>query len=491
MHPKPQGGDPGTASRAEQETLPESAAAPPAGGPDPADRPGSPRGRGAELAAAGADAPRRTAVQAPSYAPFRARVSASFRNGTVLERVYRVEDRVAEGAMGVVLRARDLRLDRDVALKVIRTDLDARLDAQARFLREARTMARIKHPNVVEVYALGEHEGLPFIVMEYVSGMALDEWLSLRGDRPVGVDEAIAILDPICLGLSAIHAAGVAHRDVKAGNILVGPGFRIVVADLGLTSGLVAGGASRGSGTPATMAPEVVAGTVVDPKGYERADVYSLGVLAYRILVGRYPFEGRGGPEVMRAHVEEPVPPPRSIRHDLPEAFEHVLLHALEKDPARRTPTVARFREELHAAREAQRRGRSALRFLVVDDDAEFRGMVARLLALQFPGAVVEQAADGVAALDAAAAHPPSVIVTDLDMPRMNGLELVTALRGSPGLARVPVVVVTGTGSGRDWKVLKEVGADAFLVKPFDALHAAALVRALVERRAAGPMERS
>jgi len=416
--------------------------------------------------------------------PWRIRAAEAFAPGTLVDANFRILDRIGEGSMGVVLRAHDVRLDRDVAIKVMRPGALERADARERFLAEARAMARVRHPNVVEVYSLGEWLGLPYIVMEYVSGMALDEWLALREGRPPTLDEALAILDQLFLGVEAIHASGAAHRDLKAGNVLVGAGFRVAVADLGISRsfGDPRDNGGLGSGTPATMAPEVVLGTVAGPRALESVDVYALGVLAYRVLVGRNPFIGKDGQEVMAKQVSENPPSPRSLRPDLPAPFERVLLEALRKSPAERTSSVAQLRAALHDAREAARRPTSPLRFIVADDDVGFRDLVAHIVLRGFPGSTVEQLPDGLAALKAAERNPPSVIITDLDMPNMSGLELTAAVRESERLRDVPVVVVTGHGTPADWKILSQVGADAYLVKPFDAVHAIALLRAIVDR---------
>jgi serine/threonine-protein kinase len=422
-------------------------------------------------------------VERPS-GTWRLRTAEAFAPDTVVDGHFRILERVGEGAMGVVLRAHDLRLDRDVAIKVIRPAAIERPDARERFLAEARAMARVRHPNVVEVYTLGEWLGLPYLVMEYVNGMTLAEWLELREGRPPSLDEALGVLDQLLLGVEAIHASGAAHRDLKPGNVLVGTGFRVAVTDLGISRRFLETRdlAALGSGTPLTMAPEVVLGTVAGAHALERVDVYALGVLAYRLLVGRYPFEARDSRELMAKHVSERPPPPRALQPELPTPFEPVLLAALEKAPALRTPTVAAFRAALLAAREAARRPTSAHRFLVADDDDAFRGFLAQLLLRGFPGATVEQVPDGARALAAAERSAPHALITDLDMPGMTGLELTASLRANPRLTGIPVVVVTGNGTPADWRALTRVGADAYLVKPFDAAHAVALLRALVDR---------
>ncbi len=414
--------------------------------------------------------------------PWRIHAAEAFAPGTVVDSSYRILDRLGEGAMGIVLRAHDIRLDRDVAIKVIRPSVVERPDARERFLREARAMAHVRHPNVVEVHALGEWHALPYIVMEYIHGMTLDEWLTLREGRPLALEEGLSILDQLCLGVEAIHASGAAHRDLKPSNVLVGAGFRVAVADFGISRSLADAGlsASLGSGTPAMMAPEVVLGTVAGAHALAYVDVYALGILGYRLLVGRFPFEGRGS-EVMAKQVSDPPPPPRSLRPDLPAAFEQVLLDALAKSPRDRIASVSALRAALQAAREAARRPAHQLRFLVAEDDPAFRGLVTQILLRGFPGATVEQAPDGVAALAAAERNPPSALLSDLDMPSMSGLELTAAVRASPRLAKVPIVIMTGKGTPADWQTLSRLGANALLVKPFDSTHAIALLRALID----------
>jgi serine/threonine-protein kinase len=414
---------------------------------------------------------------------WRVRAGEAFAIGTIIDSTYRILDRVGEGAMGVVFRAHDVRLDRDVAIKVIRPTTVERPDARERFLGEARAMARIRHPNVVEIHALGESSGLPYIVMEYVHGTTLDDWLTLREDRPPTLDEALMILDQLCLGVEAIHGSGSAHRDLKAGNVLVGQAFRVVVADFGIARAFreSLGPSAFGSGTPTTMAPELVLGTALDARGLELVDVYALGVLAYRLLVGRYPFTGKTSAEVLAKQVSEAPPQPRSLQPELSSQVERVLLDSLEKSPERRTGTVGRLRTAFHAARATSVRPGPTVRFLVVDDDDAFRGLIAQVLLRGFPGATVAQAPDGASALEAAERERPNAIITDLDMPRLTGLELTAAVRASQHLAHVPVVVMTGAGTASDWRVLSQVGANAFLVKPFDAPQAVAVVRAVME----------
>ena len=193
--------------------------------------------------------------------------------------------------MGVVMLAWDERLERDVAIKLI-TPGQMNALARERFLFEARAMARVRHENVVEIYALGETNGAPFFVMEYVPGTTLANWLDdgILDDCLPAIDESLGYLDQICRGVSAIHASGSVHGDLKPANILLGPTSRVAVADMGLSRVLDADGSSDHplAGTPAYIAPEF-AQTNLPPDMVSRGDVYALGVIAYEMLTGEPP----------------------------------------------------------------------------------------------------------------------------------------------------------------------------------------------------------
>jgi serine/threonine-protein kinase len=213
--------------------------------------------------------------------------------GETFAGVYRAERILGQGAMGVVLLCRDIRLEREVAVKFIHPEYVTSPESHQRFLDEARAMARVRHENVVEVFAFDEHEGVPYFVMEYVPGQHVEDWLRRYKGVP-SIDEVVGILDQVCRGVAAIHKAGTVHRDLKWTNVLVGPAFRIAVTDLGLARTLDRASkpdSDTVSGTPAYMAPEIVIGTPLPANLQDRADVYSLGVMAFELLTGRLPFE--------------------------------------------------------------------------------------------------------------------------------------------------------------------------------------------------------
>ncbi len=395
--------------------------------------------------------------------------------GSTINGTYRVIEVLGEGGMGVVFRAHDERLDRDVAIKFIHPKQLQQKGARDRFGVEARAMAAVRHPNVVEVHAFGEIDDVPYFVMEYVAGPDLERWLRDRG-RP-SLREAWTILDQICRGVSAIHASGATHRDVKTSNILVGPGLHVAITDFGLARVVEDQEVKYSvSGTPAYMAPELIRGDVIEEAYLPRVDVYSLGVIAYEVLVGHSPFAADTLEATLDRHLSEP--PPRLVPHreDLPQGFEDAVFAALAKDPGERLPSASVFRERLERGWLAKLHPVAELMFVVVDDDHSSRRQVARTLKREFPAARVESVDDPSIALALCRSHPPSALVTGLDMPGMNGFELTAALRAEPSMSGVPIIVTTAAGGPGDWSVLRRVGADAFLTKPFSAAQLVSLI---------------
>jgi serine/threonine-protein kinase len=402
--------------------------------------------------------------------------------GTLIHGQYRVVRSLGAGGMGQVVLARDEALDRDVAIKVIRPELVASTKAREDFVTEARSMARLVHPNVVSVYAVGELEGSPYLVMEYVPGEALSTLLAKR-NGPLGIDEAAFVLDQICRGLAAMHAAGVVHRDLKPANVLIGPGFRVAIADLGIAR-LVGDGReeddSRISGTPSYMAPEIRLGSGTTPELAPRADLFSLGVMAYQLLTGELPYR-----RALVAGLTKPRAASRR-RPTLPAKVDAVLESALELFPEQRAHSVDAFRRALlDALREHAAAAHAPDRILVVDDDPSYRDLTRFVLARAFPDATLECAPDGRTALEHARRAAPDLVVSDLDMPGMDGAALTAALRALPGGDAIPIVVCTAIAGPTDWRLLTRLGADGFLGKPYEPSQLVALARAVLDARSA------
>jgi eukaryotic-like serine/threonine-protein kinase len=247
---------------------------------------------------------------------------------------YEVLSTLGRGAMGVVYRARQASLDRTVALKVLSAGTHAAEEERARFNSEALTVARLQHPNVIQVHDVGEHDGVPFLAVEYVDGGNLQQWL---GGRPTTVEKAVRLMYAVARGVGAAHAKGIVHRDLKPANILLTADGTPKVADFGLAkqygaATYTATGALLG--TPQYMSPEQAAGLTrrVGPA----SDVYSLGTILYQCLTGRPPFTATSVLQLLdQVRFGEPVPV-RELCRQVPVEVETVCRKCLHKVPEER-----------------------------------------------------------------------------------------------------------------------------------------------------------
>ncbi len=397
--------------------------------------------------------------------------------GVLLGGKYRIERPVGMGGMGGVLLARDETLGRSVAVKLILPHLLDKLDSRPRFHREAQAMAAVRHENVVPIFDFGEHEGSPYIVMDYIAGECLEDRLR-RSREPMAVDEALALLDAVCQGVAAIHEAGIVHGDVKPSNVLIGRDFHVYVTDFGVT--LDATAAATSEGTPGYLAPERFDGQEVPVEKRFLGDIYSLGVMAFELLTGRRPFEAPDAARVLVQQLYKDAPALSSLRPDLPVDFDSVILRAMARDPEMRTQSATEFSRDLRAVR--ARVPRLAPRSLmVVDDDPAFIQLVRGVMAEELPAVRVDGVMTGEKALEATRGHHYDAIAIDLHLPDVNGLELTALLAQQCGLS-TRLLVITGTGAARDWQVLSRLGASDFLLKPVDvAALSASLQRALYD----------
>lgn len=241
---------------------------------------------------------------------------------------YELVSEIGTGAMGVVYKARDLRLGRTVALKCISPEFIAEPQSRIRFEREAKAVARIEHPNVCTIYEIGRDEGIDFLALAYVDGQSLAELLKAG---PVELEKCLDIIQQAARGLHAAHESGVIHRDIKPGNILLSRDHQVKLTDFGLAYIIDASRITTRKtmmGTNAYMSPEQGWGEPVD----RRCDTWALGVTLYEMLAGRLPFDGNQ-PEAVRYAVLNEVPPPLlSLRPDLPSELEGIVSKALCKD---------------------------------------------------------------------------------------------------------------------------------------------------------------
>jgi eukaryotic-like serine/threonine-protein kinase len=257
---------------------------------------------------------------------------------------YQILEKIGEGGMGAVYRARDKRLGRTVAVKVLNPEALARPDHRQRFAREARAASALNHPNIVVIHDVGSELGVDFIAMEYVDGEPLD--CRLARQLP-SMDEVLRYARGIAEALTAAHQAGIVHRDIKPSNVVVSRTGQLKVLDFGLaklvTSPTVDCESPTLSATPNTehgivlgtrayMSPEQIEGKRVDA----RSDVFSFGVTLFELLCGQRPFQGASAAALAGAILREPPSPPRALRPDTPAELEVIILRCLEKDPARR-----------------------------------------------------------------------------------------------------------------------------------------------------------
>jgi serine/threonine protein kinase len=275
-------------------------------------------------------------------------VQLESRLADALGTAYTIEGEIGRGGMGVVYRARDERLKRPVAIKVLPPDLAYRADIRQRFLREAETAARLSHPNIVPIHTVGDKDDLCYFVMGLVDGESLGLRLKRRGR--LSIEEARRIMRESADALSAAHAQGVIHRDVKPDNILLeGTRGRVMVTDFGIAKALSSEGgtlteAGVAIGTPAYMSPEQAAG---DRDIDGRSDLYSLGVVAYQMLTGELPFQAPTVPALLMKQISEvPVAISRK-RPETPEELSLTVMRCLEKDPEDRWNTADALRRAL------------------------------------------------------------------------------------------------------------------------------------------------
>lgn len=264
---------------------------------------------------------------------------------------YLIEEEIGRGGMGVVFSARDLRLKRRVAIKVLPPELAFRPEIRTRFLREAETAARLSHPNIVPIHAVGEVGELVYFVMAYIDGESLAARLRRRKRLPP--EEVRRIMKETADALGIAHAMGVIHRDIKPDNILLeGTRRRVVVTDFGIAKALTEAGVGTLTGTgvvigtPTYMSPEQAAG---EREIDARSDIYSLGLVGFEMLVGEPPFQAATVPGILMKQISEPAPDIKELRPDCPDDLRFAVLRCLEKRPEDRWPTADALRRALES----------------------------------------------------------------------------------------------------------------------------------------------
>jgi serine/threonine protein kinase len=383
---------------------------------------------------------------------------------------------LGEGGSAVVYEARDRVLGRRVAVKApLRPDLHEML------LHEARILATLDDPCIPRVLHAGHWRGIPVVVMERVEGVGLDTLIARareRGDR-LSVDEAIVLLHRIARTVASVHRAGLAHRDLKPGNIVVGPKQRVYLLDFGIAAPECQAPASDPRGTPAYMAPE--SRDVVGPGARHLLDLYALGVVAYELLTGRRP----------RASTDDenaPIPDVRALRPETPPQLARLVHELLARDPAGRPPSAESVAHDLGVM--STRDGDRPPSVLIVDDDVDFAAIARAAIKDATPTAIVTTASDAEQAIEALERAPVDVMFLDLNLPSMNGLELLMYLRDAHLADRTEIAIVTARANDDDLVVSRQLGVVDVVDKEtaIDGSLAATHARLVERRRRAGTL---
>jgi serine/threonine-protein kinase len=354
---------------------------------------------------------------------------------------YRNPERIARGGMGEIYRAEDSDLARTVAIKVLAEHLAGDVAIRGRFTREALAAARLSNaPSTVTIYDVGEHEGRPYIVMEYLPGGSLADRIEREGAQPIG--RALEWLHQAARALDAAHASGIVHRDVKPANLLLGNDDRVYVADFGVASAAGLHSFTEAGtvvGTAGYLSPEQARGERATPA----SDRYALAVVAYELLTGARPFKRESSTAEALAHVSAPIPPASADNPELPPQVDDVLARALAKEPQYRFATATDF---VHALRDAldEAAGRTQVGSLpAVAPPGRRRGLpllAAALLALLFAGigaAVLLARDDG----ERPSASPPRTIRETITAEGETVVKTVTT--AAPAPTTVPTTEAT------------------------------------------------
>ena len=267
--------------------------------------------------------------------------------GTILDDRYEIIDVVGTGGMSTVYRAKDERLRRYVAIKVLKSDYSSDQNFVSKFRAEAQSSAGLTHPNIVSVYDVCEDDGRYFIVMELVEGITLKEFINLNGK--IGMAQAIDFSIQIASGLEAAHEHHVIHRDIKPQNIIVSKSGNLKVTDFGIAKAATSTTMSTtGIGSVHYISPEQARGGYSD----ERSDIYSLGITMYEMVTGRVPFEGDTNVAIALMHIQNDMIPPRQLYPDIYPSFEKIIMKATQKKPERRYLTAAALIADLNRVKD-------------------------------------------------------------------------------------------------------------------------------------------
>jgi serine/threonine protein kinase len=392
-----------------------------------------------------------------------------FATGELLDGVYEIRQLLGRGGMGQVFEAHDHLLNRRVAIKAAWPN-----PLTPPLRNEARALAAFQHPSLVTVHTLGEHRGIDYLVMERVYGVSLTQHAATRwsSGQTFSPAEVVQILLPAAEGLSVVHRAGLVHRDIKPDNIMLTPVHRVVLMDFGLVlPEFDVNGQQRVAGSPPYMAPEALLNTA-EPGSGHLVDIFGLGVLAYELLTGTRPYGGITIREVIAAHERGQPKTLAEVRRDCPLELCQLVHEMLSPNPQLRVQSAEAAAWQMRALLENRPQtdataGHQAkpLSVLIVDDDVDL-AKILTFYVRQIVGRVdIRVAYDGEDALREVQKEEPDVMLLDLHMPRMNGVEVCMQLKGE-GLAQsCSIISVSAGAQEHDVQLLHQLGIHHFLEK--------------------------
>ncbi|WP_445614314.1 Stk1 family PASTA domain-containing Ser/Thr kinase [Geobacillus sp. YF-1] len=279
---------------------------------------------------------------------------------------YKIISLIGGGGMANVYLARDIILERDVAVKVLRLDF-ANDDRFIKWFRcEAQAATSLNHEHIVSIYDVGEEEGVYYIVMEYVQGSTLKQYIQQHA--PLPVEQALSIMDQLTSAIAHAHENGIIHRDIKPQNILLDEHGRVKVTDFGIAvamSGTTITQTNSVLGSVHYLSPEQARGGIAT----EKSDIYSLGVVMFELLTGRLPFSGESAVSIVLKHLQAETPSPRAWNPEIPQSVENIVLKAMAKDPFYRYPSAREMNEDIRTALDPSRRNEA--KFTIPDDGEE------------------------------------------------------------------------------------------------------------------------
>jgi len=377
--------------------------------------------------------------------------------GELVADAYEVRSLIGSGGMGEVYEARDRALNRRVALKVMRPGINTDY-----LLREGRALAAIHHPGVVTVHTMGKHKNVHFLVLERVQGLSLDKMIEdrrKRGER-FGVAEAMDLIVAVADTLNVVHRAGLAHRDVKPSNVMLAPGGRVVLMDFGLVLPNADRAGHRSvAGSLDYMAPEALTGDLAEGAAH-LLDIYGLGVLAYELLAGILPFDSGVNANEMYRSKTRACPLVTTHRSDVPRPLAALIGQMISPDPADRPQSAEVALWQLRSIRTRLGTGGSAkpLTVLIVDDDADMRDALTIYVRAAAPEAEIETANDGRHGVRSVRRRLPELLLLDLDLPDINGIEVCMLLRGMKLGDSCVIVSVSARATPADVELLHQLG---------------------------------